>query len=311
MKGLRIVFMGTPDFATASLQALVENNYQVVGVVTVPDKAAGRGQKLRSSSVKQYAEKQNIPVLQPNNLKDETFLAELKALNADVQVVVAFRMLPEVVWNMPPHGTFNLHASLLPLYRGAAPINWAVINGDKETGVTTFFIEHQIDTGNIIFQEKISIDSEENAGKVHDRLMKIGSVLVCKTIDAIANGTAPNNKQEGTPTQAPKIFKDSCKIDWAKELNEIYNHIRGLSPYPAAWTTLNTGKTIKVFRTQKELITHQETIGSILSDGKSYFKVSVKGGFLHLIEVQLAGKKRMSISDFLRGFQYTENLSVQ
>lgn len=308
---MRIVFMGTPDFATASLQALVENNYNVVGAITVPDKPAGRGQKLRTSSVKEYALSQNIPVLQPTNLKDESFLAELKALEADVQVVVAFRMLPEAVWNMPKHGTFNLHASLLPKYRGAAPINWAVINGDTESGVTTFFIEHQIDTGNIIFQEKATIKEEDNAGVLHDKLMQIGSQLVCKTIDAIADGTAPNIKQEGAATQAPKIFKDTCQVDWNKDIHSIHNHIRGLSPYPAAWTTLNNGKSLKVYKSSKEEATHQEEIGNVLTDGKTYLKVAVQGGFILLEEIQLAGKKRMAISDFLRGFQINETLTVQ
>ena len=237
--------MGTPDFATASLQALVENKYHVVGAITVPDKPAGRGQKLRTSSVKDYALTQNIPVLQPTNLKDESFLAELKALEADLQVVVAFRMLPEAVWNMPKYGTFNLHASLLPKYRGAAPINWAIINGETESGVTTFFIEHQIDTGNIIFQEKTSIEADDNAGDLHDKLMQIGSRLVRKTIDAISNGNAPNKKQKGIATKAPKIFKDICQIDWNKDINSIHNHIRGLSPYPGAWTNLNNGKSLK------------------------------------------------------------------
>ena len=303
--------MGTPDFATASLQALVENNYNVVGVITVPDKPAGRGQKLRSSSVKEYAVSQNISVLQPINLKDESFLAELKALKADVQVVVAFRMLPEVVWNMPKHGTFNLHASLLPKYRGAAPINWAVINGDTASGVTTFFIEHKIDTGNIIFQEKASIEADDNAGVLHDKLMQIGSQLVCKTIDAIADGSAPNIKQEGSATQAPKIFKDTCQIDWSKDIHSIHNHIRGLSPYPASWTTLSNGKNLKVYKSSKEANTHEAKIGSILTDEKSHLKVAVQGGFIHLEEIQLAGKKRMAISDFLRGFQMNETLSVQ
>jgi methionyl-tRNA formyltransferase len=311
MNGLRIVFMGTPDFATTSLQALVENGYHVVGAITVPDKPAGRGQKLRSSSVKEYALSQNIKVLQPSNLKDETFLSELKALQADVQVVVAFRMLPEAVWNMPKHGTFNLHGSLLPKYRGAAPINWAVMNGDTETGVTTFFIEHQIDTGNIIFQEKVNIEDNDNAGVIHDKLMHIGSTLVCKTIDAITNNTAPNNKQEGEATQATKIFKDTCQIDWSADINSIHNHIRGLSPYPAAWTTLHTGKALKIYSSAKETTQHQKATGSILTDGKSYFKVAVSDGFIQLLEVQLAGKKRMAITDFLRGFQTTENLSVK
>jgi methionyl-tRNA formyltransferase len=311
MKGLRIVFMGTPDFATASLRALVENNYHVVGVVTVADKPAGRGQKMRASSVKEYAESQGIPVLQPIKLKDDSFIEELRSLQADVQVVVAFRMLPEIVWNMPPKGTFNLHASLLPKYRGAAPINWAVMNGDEESGVSTFFIEHKIDTGNIIFQEKVKIEEGDNAGTLHDKLMNIGSQLVCRTIDAISDGTAPNIQQEGEPTQAPKIFKDSCEIDWNKNIDDIHNHIRGLSPYPAAWTTLSNGKSIKIYQSRKEYKQHQETIGSIITDEKNIFKVAVKDGFIHLDSIQIAGKKRMPIADFLRGFQLTEKLSVQ
>lgn len=311
MNRLRIVFMGTPDFATASLKALVENNYEVVGVITAPDKPAGRGQKLRSSSVKEYAISKNLPVLQPNNLKDYSFIKALKALKADVQVVVAFRMLPEIVWNMPPKGTFNLHASLLPKYRGAAPINWAIINGDKETGVSTFFIEHKIDTGNIIFRDKIKIKDEDNAGVVHDKLMVLGSKLVCKTIDAINNKSAPNIKQKGIATLAPKIFKEDCQINWNKNIHDIHNHIRGLSPYPTAWTTLSIGKNIKIFQSLKEEIIHQETIGSILTDHKNYFKIAVNGGFIHLIILQLAGKKRMSTADFLRGFQLNEKLSVQ
>ena len=208
------------------------------------------------------------------------------------------------------YGTFNLHASLLPKYRGAAPINWAVINGDTLSGVTTFFIEHQIDTGNIIFQEKTSIAADDNAGILHDKLMKIGSQLVCKTINAISNGTAPNIKQAGTATQAPKIFKDTCKIDWNKDINSIHNHIRGLSPYPAAWTTLSNGKNLKIYKSSKEVSTHETEIGSILTDGKSHLKVAVQGGFIHLEEIQLAGKTRMAISDFLRGFQMKETLSI-
>lgn len=311
MNKLRIVFMGTPHFATASLKALVQNNYEVVGVITAPDKPAGRGQKLRSSSVKEYALSKNLTVLQPNNLKDRSFITSLKALKADVQVVVAFRMLPEIIWNMPPKGTFNLHASLLPKYRGAAPINWAVINGDKESGVSTFFIEHKIDTGNIIFQDKIKIKEEDNAGIVHDKLMVIGSKLVCKTIDAINNKSAPNIKQKGVATVAPKIFKEDCQIDWNKNIHDIHNHIRGLSPYPSAWTTLSIGKNIKIYQSLKEVTIHQETIGSILTDYKNYFKVAVNGGFIHLITLQLEGKKRMSAADFLRGFQLNEKISVQ
>lgn len=311
MNKLRIVFMGTPHFATASLKALVQNNYEVVGVITAPDKPAGRGQKLRSSSVKEYALSKNLPVLQPNNLKDRSFITSLKALKADIQVVVAFRMLPEIIWNMPPKGTFNLHASLLPKYRGAAPINWAVINGDKESGVSTFFIEHKIDTGNIIFQDKIKIKEEDNAGIVHDKLMVIGSKLVCKTIDAINNKSAPNIKQKGVATVAPKIFKEDCQIDWNKNIHDIHNHIRGLSPYPSAWTTLSIEKNIKIYQSFKEVTIHQETIGSILTDYKNYFKVAVNGGFIHLITLQLEGKKRMSAADFLRGFQLNEKISVQ
>ena len=311
MKNMRIVFMGTPDFARASLQALVEKNYNVKGVVTVPDKPAGRGQKLHSSSVKDYAVSQKIPILQPTNLKDESFLKELKALKADIQVVVAFRMLPKAVWNMPKHGTFNLHASLLPKYRGAAPINWAVINGDKTSGVTTFFIEDKIDTGNIIFQKMVSIEADYSAGDLHDKLMQIGSQLVCKTIDAIADGSSPNIKQEGQATQAPKIFKDTCQIDWNKDIHSIHNHIRGLSPYPTAWTSLNNGKSLKVYKSRKESSTHDDKIGSIITDGKSYLKVAVKDGFIFLEELQLAGKKRMGIRDFLRGFQTNETLDCQ
>lgn len=311
MKNMRIVFMGTPDFAKASLKALVEKKYNVKGVITVPDKPAGRGQKLRSSSVKDYAVSQKIPVLQPTNLKDESFLEELKVLEADIQVVVAFRMLPKAVWNMPKYGTFNLHASLLPKYRGAAPINWAVINGDKTSGVTTFFIEDQIDTGNIIFQEKVRIEAYHNAGDLHDKLMRIGSQLVCKTIDAIADGTAPNIKQEGKATQAPKIFKDICQIDWNKDINSIHNHIRGLSPYPTAWTTLFNGKSLKVYKSRKQAITHDAIIGSVLTDGKSHLKVAVKDGFIFLEEIQLAGKKRMDISDFLRGFQMNKIIDIK
>lgn len=302
--------MGTPDFATASLKDLVENNYNVVGVITVADKFAGRGQKIRTSSVKEYALSQNLPVLQPSNLKDKSFLAKLKALKADVQVVVAFRMLPESVWDMPKHGTFNLHASLLPKYRGAAPINWAIINGNTESGVTTFFIEHQIDTGNIIFQKKIRIECDDNAGMLHDKLMEAGSALVCKTIDAISDGIAPNIRQEGTPTQAPKIFTDTCQIDWTKDIHSIHNHIRGLSPYPTAWTTLDKGKTLKVYKSSKEETTHQEEIGNILTDKKSYFKVAVKDGFVHLEEIQLPGKKRIAIADFLRGFRINKTLKL-
>jgi len=308
---LRIVFMGTPDFATESLKRLVENDYNVVGAVTVPDRPAGRGQKIKFSSVKEYAISQNLKVLQTEKLKNPQFIDELKSLKADLFVVVAFRMLPEIVWKIPSKGTFNLHGSLLPNYRGAAPINWAVMNGDKETGVTTFFIEKDIDTGNIIFQEMANIAADDNAGVLHDKLMQIGSKLVCKTIDAIANSTVPNIKQEGVATQAPKIFKDTCQINWSKDIHSIHNHIRGLSPYPGAWTTLSDGKNVKVYKSSKEVSLHKVKIGNILTDGKSHLKVAVQGGFICLEEIQLAGKKRMYISDFLRGFQTNESLNVQ
>ena len=303
---MRIVFMGTPDFALASLKALVENHYNVVGVVTVADKPSGRGQKLHESPVKLYAESKGIPVLQPIKLKDETFVNALKALQPDLQIVVAFRMLPEVVWRLPKYGTFNLHASLLPNYRGAAPINWAIINGEKETGVTTFFIDEKIDTGAIIAQEVTPIESHETAGTLHDKLMVQGAELVLKTVDSIAEGTCttqPQNK-EVTFAEAPKIYKETCKIDWQAEGVTIERLVRGMSPYPTAWTEfVQKGEVlnVKVYDALFEPVSHQYPIGELLVDKKG-LRVAVKDGYIKLLELQLPAKKRMKTSDLLNGF---------
>jgi methionyl-tRNA formyltransferase len=283
----------------------------------MPDKPAGRGYKLQPSAVKTYAVEQGLKVLQPEKLKDETFLQELRALNADVQIVVAFRMLPEVVWNMPPHGTFNLHSSLLPQYRGAAPINWAIINGEKETGVTTFFLTHEIDTGKIIFQEKTEIDETDNAESLHNRLMLMGADLVLKTVDAIIDNTAPSvsqselYKNESDLKPAPKIFKDTCRIDWDKPAAEVRNFIRGLSPYPAAWTTLATDEnepiSFKVFACEIiENETQKLPVGTIKTDNKTFLHIAVKDGFVNMTDIQMSGKKRMKVSDFLNGYKFGE-----
>jgi len=301
-KGLRIIFMGTPEFAVPSLRSLVENKSNVVAVITVPDKPAGRGQKQTSSPVKIYAQEQGIPVLQPEKLKDPAFLEELKSYQADLQVVVAFRMLPEVVWAMPTRGTFNLHGSLLPQYRGAAPINWAVINGDTETGVTTFFIEKEIDTGKIIFREKEPIHADDDAGSVYERLMLKGASLVVKTVEAIENENYPQEGQDESLVlkPAPKIFRETCEIDWNKTAVEIHNFVRGLSPYPAAWTTLN-GLSCKIFKTQ--VITSDETAepGEYKTDHKSFLHFKTSDAWISVEVLQLEGKKRMEIGDFLRG----------
>ncbi|SMO76067.1 methionyl-tRNA formyltransferase [Solitalea koreensis] len=304
--------MGTPDFAVASLNILVENGYEIAGVITAPDKPAGRGQQLSQSAVKKYAVEHNLKVLQPEKLKNPEFLSELKSLDADLFIVVAFRMLPEVVWNMPALGTFNLHGSLLPQYRGAAPINWAVINGEKETGVSTFFLQHDIDTGNIIFNAKTEINDEDSAGSIHDRLMLIGADLVLKTVQAIQNNEVHAVPQEqvianlglnGTDLRhAPKIFKDDCKINWNQPTETIFNHIRGLSPYPTAFTELN-GLTLKLFKTEKEINSHTQSPGSFLSDGKKYLKFATQNGFINVLDLQLQGKKRMSVEEFLRGYR--------
>jgi methionyl-tRNA formyltransferase len=310
---LRIVFMGTPAFAVESLQALVENGYNVVGVITAPDKPAGRGYKLQPSAVKSYALSAGVPILQPEKLKDEGFLNELRQLKADLQVVVAFRMLPEVVWNMPPRGTFNLHASLLPQYRGAAPINWALINGEKETGVTTFFLSHEIDTGEIIFQERVPIGEDMDAGTLHDNLMTLGAKLVLKTVDAVIDGTVrslPQSELEATITElkpAPKIHRESCRINWESPVEEIRNLVRGLAPYPAAWTEFEVrGEKLnfRIFETRAIREAHGLTPGQVVTDNKTTLRVAAQDGFIEVLEIQLSGKKRMKTGDFLNGFSF-------
>lgn len=316
---LRIVFMGTPDFAVESLRCLVEGGYNVVGVVTMPDKAVGRHQSERTASpIKQYAAAQGLPVLQPEKLKDPAFLDELRALRADLQIVVAFRMLPEAVWAMPRLGTFNLHASLLPQYRGAAPINWAVINGETETGVTTFFLRHAIDTGDIIRQVRTPIADTDTAGDVHDRLMHIGGRLVVETVDSILDGTATAVPQSSVDAPAelqpaPKIFKDTCRIDWSRGVKAVYDFVRGLSPYPAAWTELHNGEktlTLKIFATEKHFCTPSSAVGEVECDGQELFKIATTDGYLTVTELQLAGKRRMNVKDFLRGFHVADDCRV-
>jgi methionyl-tRNA formyltransferase len=303
---LRIVFMGTPDFAVASLDALVQSGFKVVGIITAPDKPAGRGMKLTESPVKKYAVEKAIEVLQPVKLKDPEFIQNLSGLKADLQVVVAFRMLPEIVWNMPPMGTVNVHGSLLPQYRGAAPINWAVINGEKETGVTTFKLQHAIDTGNILMKEVIPIGEDENAGSVHDRMKEIGAQLLVKTIKGLAEGSITEIPQdsviESDLNHAPKIFTETCKIDWNKPVNDIYNLIRGLSPYPGAFTFLND-KMFKIFAASKNTNNQSKQPGSMESDGKNYIRFYGVDGSIDCKEIQLEGKKRMTVEEFLRGYK--------
>ena len=298
-KDLRIVFMGTPEFAVPSLDILVTNGWNIVGVITAPDKPQGRGKKLGVSAVKAYAEDKGLNILQPTNLKAPEFIAELKALDANLQIVVAFRMLPEIVWQMPALGTFNLHGSLLPKYRGAAPINWAIINGEKETGVTTFFLKHEIDTGDILFQEKEPISDEDNVGTVYERLMNKGAALVLKTVEAIAEGNYKEQPQEifeDTPT-APKIFRETCEINFEQPTEQVVNFIRGLSPYPTAWTTL-MGKTVKVYKARK---VEQKGEKEMMSDSKTYLYLKTADGYISIEELQMEGKKRMDIEEFLRG----------
>ena len=314
-QSLRIIYMGTPDFAVESLRALVEGGYNVVAVVTMPDKPAGRGHQLQYSAVKQYALSVGLPLLQPERLKDESFLQELRSYSADLQIVVAFRMLPEVVWNMPRLGTFNLHASLLPQYRGAAPINWAVMNGDTETGATTFMLQHEIDTGNIILQERISIADDENVGSVHDRLMMMGANLVTRTVDAIIDA---ENQGVALPTipqnndielrQAPKIFKDTCAIDFSRPAQQVYNHIRGLSPYPAAWinqmpATHPLAELLKGAKVYKAAVTQ-------LSEQKGHIIVPCADGYIDILELQLPGKKRMEAPALLNGLKNSLNTKL-
>jgi methionyl-tRNA formyltransferase len=302
MNRLRIIFMGTPEFAVPSLEALVENKFDIVAVVTAPDKPQGRGQKLVSSPVKECAQKHAIPVLQPTNLKSSEFLEELRSFQATLQVVVAFRMLPETVWSMPPLGTINLHASLLPQYRGAAPINWAIINGEKETGVTTFFLKHEIDTGSIIFQEREPIDDNDNAGSLYERLMRKGGQLVVRTVRAIEAGdyTSLPQRETGEIKHAPKIFKETCEIRWSQPAQQVRNFVRGLSPYPAAWTVWN-GKTYKIFEVSIALHQKEGSPGEFTTDNKNYLYIRVLDGWISVDEFQPEGKRRMTVREFLAG----------
>lgn len=310
-KNTRIVFMGTPAFAVASLDALVKAGCTIAGVITAPDKNAGRGMQLQQSAVKKYAIEHQLKILQPEKLKSLQFLEELKSLKADLQVVVAFRMLPELVWNMPPMGTINLHGSLLPQYRGAAPINWAVINGEKETGVTTFKLKHEIDTGNILLQESFPIGEDDTAGDVHDKMKEIGANLLLKTVKGISNGSLKETPQlqlsdrDGqTPLKhAPKILTDTSRINWSQPVAAIYNFVRGLSPYPAAFTIMNE-KMLKIFTSKKEIVYPKHTEGEYETDGKTYLKFTAADGYLHVLQIQLEGKKKMSIEEFLRGYRF-------
>jgi methionyl-tRNA formyltransferase len=331
LQDLRIVFMGTPEFAVASLDALVQAGCNIVGVITAPDKPAGRGMQLTQSAVKKYAVEKGLYTLQPEKLKNPEFLAELKALNADIQVVVAFRMLPEIVWSMPPMGTINVHGSLLPQYRGAAPINWAIINGETETGVTTFKLQHAIDTGDILLQQTMPIPEDATVGDIHDTMKEIGAATLVKTMQGLAENTIKEVPQEisykiqdssnkikednnanaipDSPftidhslQHAPKIFTETCAIDWKKSVAEIHNLIRGLSPYPAAFTMLN-GKKLKIFRSKKEIVQHNQATGLVVTDSKTYLKFSCTDGFIYVLDMQLEGKKRLLIDEFLRGYR--------
>ena len=326
-QALRIVFMGTPEFAVASLDALVQSGCNIVGVITAPDKQGGRGMQLQQSAVKKYAAEKNLHILQPEKLKNPAFLAALKILNADLQIVVAFRMLPELVWNMPPMGTVNLHGSLLPQYRGAAPINWAVINGEKQTGVTTFKLKHEIDTGDILLQEGFFIGENDTAGEVHDQMKEIGANLLVKTVKELADASLleqpqlmSSNEQAAELHHAPKLFTETCKIDFSKTVNVVHNLIRGLSPFPGAFTELG-GKVLKIYRSKKEVLTEEilnkkdvtnvivqaassVPIGSYKTDSKTFLKFACSNGYVHVLELQLEGKKKMSVEEFLRGYRF-------
>ncbi|GEP52097.1 methionyl-tRNA formyltransferase [Flavobacterium noncentrifugens] len=315
MEKLRIVFMGTPEFAVGILDTILKNNYTVVGVITAADKPAGRGQKIKYSAVKEYALEHNLKLLQPTNLKDEVFLSELKSLDANLQVVVAFRMLPKVVWEMPEFGTFNLHASLLPDYRGAAPINWAIINGETKTGVTTFFIDDKIDTGAMILNAVIPISDEENAGQLHDELMEVGSKIVVETLELIANGNVKTTIQNDHPDikTAYKLNKENCKIDWDKPAKEIYNLIRGLSPYPAAWCFFEDKAqqwNVKIYEALLVNENHNEPTGKIMATKKE-LKIAVDGGFIQILTLQYPGKNKMTAQQLLNGISFSENAIVR
>ncbi len=313
MRDLRIVFMGTPDFAVTILKHLVENKCTIVGVITAPDKPAGRGRKLNQSAVKKYAGTQNLNILQPTNLKNQDFIDDLASLNANLQIVVAFRMLPKVVWNMPEFGTFNLHASLLPAYRGAAPINWAIINGEPKTGVTSFFIDDKIDTGEIILQRSIDIKDDETVGELHDTLMYLGAELVLETVELIKNDKVTTYKQPALEEKtAYKLFPDTCKINWDDTLDNIYNKVRGLNPYPAAWSTVYTNEeeiTTKLYRVEKEMVHHSDEVGKIITTKKT-LKVAAKNGYLIIHEMKLSGKKKMDIQSLLNGFKFSTDAKM-
>ncbi len=317
---LRIVYMGTPDFAVETLRLLVENGYNVVAVVTMPDKPAGRGHKIQFSPVKQYALSVGLPILQPVNLKDEAFIEELRSFQAHLQIVVAFRMLPQIVWDMPPMGTFNLHASLLPQYRGAAPLNWAIMNGDKETGITTFFLTHEIDTGRVIQRRSIEIADTDNVGIIHDKLMVMGAEMVCETVDNIIADKVVAIPQEELMTDeplrpAPKIFKDTCHLDFNRTVEELYNQVRGLSPYPAAWCEFvspnGEAVGVKIFEVARHICNHNHTPGSIVTDGKKNIEIACEGGYLQILSLQLAGKKRLTAEELLRGYRLTNEYRAQ
>lgn len=298
---MRIIFLGTPDFSVPSLDAIVKAGHEVVAVVTMPDKPAGRGMQLQQSAVKKYAVENNIKVLQPVKLKDPEFIAELQSLNADLQVVIAFRMLPQIVWQMPKFGTLNLHASLLPDYRGAAPINWAIINGETKTGVSTFFLKHEIDTGDVLLTKEVAITPTMNAGELHDLLMQVGAETVVKSLALIKSGNTKGTPQgDDNNKMAPKIFKEHCLINFNQNGQNIYNLIRGLSPYPAAFTHFDN-KILKVYESTFEATNHQEPIGKMMSDNKTFLKIACQDGYIHLLQIQLEGKKRMKVDEFLRG----------
>ncbi|MEP6844409.1 MAG: methionyl-tRNA formyltransferase [Panacibacter sp.] len=308
-KKLRIIFMGTPEFAVASLSALVDADFNIACVITAPDKPAGRGMRMNESAVKKYAVEKGLKILQPEKLKNSAFIEELKKIDAEVQVVVAFRMLPEVVWKMPPLGTINVHASLLPQYRGAAPINWAIINGEKQTGVTTFKLQHEIDMGNILLQEIIPIDEDETAGELHDKMKESGARILVKTIQQLGIGKLDEIPQENiSPVikHAPKIFTETCKIHWNKTAEEIHNLIRGLSPFPGAFTFLNE-KILKIYKSSKEIASHNFKNGHIQTDNKTFLKFACRDGFIKINELQIEGKRRMLIEDFLKGYQILKN----
>ncbi|MFK7833201.1 MAG: methionyl-tRNA formyltransferase [Winogradskyella sp.] len=314
-RNLRILFMGTPDFAVATLKALLENDYNVVGVITAPDRPAGRGQKLRASAVKAFALEHHLNILQPTNLKANAFIEELKALNANLQIIVAFRMLPKVVWQMPEYGTFNLHASLLPQYRGAAPIHWAIINGETKTGVTTFFIDEKIDTGAVIQSEATAIGSKTTVGELHDDLMEIGSKLVVETVKQIANNEVSTKIQPQSEDlkTAYKLNRDNCKIDWSQPIDLIYNKIRGLNPFPAAWCFLDNGDdetlSIKLFGVEQQKESHTYNAGQLIST-KDELKVACKGGYINILEIQLPGKRKLDVKSLLNGFNFSESAKL-